>query len=185
MRRNIQNNYINTNIRPIQTSRNYNVYSSQQNQLNLPNTSNIQTAELSQQNQSEQSGLNDQVTDQQNIQSQEIQETNNPSQEANMQNEVNASEDFRLRQINVTNRLKGVAPTARINNEIISVPSLVNETNKVKNIKFNINEDKSRNNNIRNKFIETTKEKICLIIYRPKMRLKSVYLILLKLNAKQ
>ena len=95
MRRNIRNNYINTNIRPLQTSRNYNVYSSQQNELNHPDTSNIQVSELTQQNQSEQSGLNDQAIDQQNIESQEIQETNNPSQEANMQNEVNASEDFR------------------------------------------------------------------------------------------
>ena len=168
MRRNIQNNYLSTNIRPPQTSRNYNVYSSQQNRLNQPNSSNIQTSELSLQNQSEQSGLNDQAIDQQNIESQEIQETNNPSQETNLPNEVNASEDFRLRQINVTtNRLKGVAPTARVNNENISVPNLINKTNNyknishnvVKNIKFNINEDKSRNNNIRNRFIETTKEK--------------------------
>ena len=166
MRRNIKNNYGNINIRPPQTSRNYNVYSTQQNRFNQPNSSNIQTSELSLQNQIEKSGLNDQVTDQQNIQSQEMQETHNPSQETNLSNVINNSEDFSLRLKNDTNRLKGMASTSRTNYDNISVPNLMNKNNNYKNIsrnvgkniKFNINEDQNRNN-IRNRLIDTSKEK--------------------------
>ena len=162
MRRNIQSNYKNTNFAPPQTSRNYNVSSTQQHRLNQPNLSNIQTTEASMENQTEKTGLNNQVTEEQNIQSQEMQETYNPSQENNESNVINCSEDFRIRQINVTNKLKNVLPTTRTNYENISVPSLINKTNNYKNvsrnggknIKFNVNERQGRNNNIRDRLIE-------------------------------
>jgi hypothetical protein len=162
MRRNIQSNYKNTNFAPPQTSRNYNVSSTQQHRLNQPNLSNIQTTEASMENQTEKTGLNNQVTEEQNIQSQEMQETYNPSQENNESNVINCSEDFRIRQINVTNKLKNVLPTTRTNYDNISVPSLINKTNNYKNvsrnggknIKFNVNERQGRNNNIRDRLIE-------------------------------
>ena len=54
-------------------SLNCNVSSAQQHRLNQPNVYNIQTTGVSLENQTEQTGLNNQVTEAQNMQSQEMQ----------------------------------------------------------------------------------------------------------------
>ena len=73
MRRNIQSNYKSTNFASPQMSLNCNVSSAQQHRLNQPNVYNIQTTGVSMENQTEQTGLNNQVTEAQNMQSQEMQ----------------------------------------------------------------------------------------------------------------
>ena len=166
-----KNNYKN---RLSQKSRGTNINLNQQHQINQPRSTQNIISEISSANKIEISNLNEKILQpEQPPQNQEILGEQNQIQEKNesyKQNMEAKKEDFKLRQINVTNKNRGIGPTSPIsakeNHSNISVPGIINKTNNyknmsrngTKNIKFNQNLNERRND-IRNKFSEDTDKK--------------------------